>query len=605
MNRLLSELRRRNVFRVAAAYLVVGWLLMQIVSVMTPALEMPGWVDGFFAILLIVGFPIAMLLAWAFEMTPEGMKFTIDVADGESIAPQTGRKFDILTLVALVAVIGLIGWQQLNPRTADEQLVSEAAPAGLDAGPPPTSIAVLPFEDLSPAGDQRYFAEGMSEEILNVLAQIDGLSVASRTSAFQFRGGQVGVPAISAELNVRYVLEGSLRRSGDNVRITAQLIDAVEDRHLWSQTFDRPLTVETVFAVQDEIAQAIVAAMGGELGLEQLLPARAATPTDSIEAYDLYLTARAFYRARLNMNLAEELFAEAVTLDPNFAAGLAMRAANLALSPIYISNHHATRADVILYAERALEFDPSMALAHAVIGYTEFNNPEATDYLGNVDWDEVFDRLDRAIALDPTEPEGLAWRGFALWAIGDRAGALEQAERSLATQDHVIFYSLAAYSALALGEEQRSLAHYQSGLERGLLTPNVGTLLYLAATEQMHDFLVFSSLQPYLSSFHNHLGLYEALRDPDGDHSAVRARLIAGWTASPVGMWTRNALLAALGDHSSAPALMAVWLPGYGPYRQSDTFKHQVRETGLYEYWQTHGFPPQCRALGDDDFECD
>ncbi|MBL4619820.1 MAG: hypothetical protein JKX88_06965, partial [Marinicaulis sp.] len=258
MNKLLTELRRRNIFRVAGVYAVVGWILMQVAGTLENSLNLPDWFDSAITATLLIGFPIAVLLAWAFEMTPEGVKRTETIAEGESVTVKTGRKLDVAILGGLVLVGVMIGWQMLRPvpapsNTTDigEQTISAA------------SIAVLPFSDLSPNGDQEYFSDGMAEEILNVLVKVTGLNVASRTSSFGFKGQEaLGIPFIAEKLNVRHVLEGSVRKSGETIRITAQLIDAQTDQHLWSETFDRTLTTENIFAIQDEIANAIVDRLG-------------------------------------------------------------------------------------------------------------------------------------------------------------------------------------------------------------------------------------------------------------------------------------------------------------------------------------------------------
>jgi len=259
---------------------------MQVVAVMTPALNLPDWVDSFFAVALIIGFPIAVLLAWAFEMTPEGVKRTENVADGESITGQTGRKLDYTIIGGLVLVGALVIGSRFMPQKMSAPDVPEVVvqtdlvePTEVDEK---ISIAVLPFEDFSSDKDQDYFAKGISEELLNVLARIDGLRVSSRTSSFAFKERNASTGEIAEALNVKHILEGSIRKSGATLRITAQLIKTENDEHMWSETYDRPLTAENIFAIQDEIAAAIVAELKGRLSIGET---EESDRTASLEAY--------------------------------------------------------------------------------------------------------------------------------------------------------------------------------------------------------------------------------------------------------------------------------------------------------------------------------
>jgi adenylate cyclase len=324
MNRLLSELRRRNVFRVAGAYLIVGWLVMQVVSVMTPALAMPDWVDSFFAILLILGFPIALLLAWAFEMTPEGMKLTTGVVDGERGEQQVARAIDYAIFGGLVLVVALmIGSQFLLPRGAPADPASPVVEVGQSApastAPDQRSVAVLPFITMSTNEDDRFFSDGLTEEILNALAALPDLLVTSRTSAFQFRGDDIpSIPEIADQLGVAHVMEGSVRRSGDQVRITVQLIRAADDAHLWSGTYDR--TLDDVFGIQEDIAENVANLMG--VVLDESLRARLQrSGSRNIDAFIAYqrgfdIFTRLHHVDSRRLIEAEPYFERATSLEP-------------------------------------------------------------------------------------------------------------------------------------------------------------------------------------------------------------------------------------------------------------------------------------------------
>jgi TolB-like protein len=246
------------------------------------------------------------------------------------VTAQTARKLDVITIVAIVAIAAVISWQQFNPPMGSDVSIPSGPTAGSQepsAGVTGkdianASIAVLPFADLSPDNDQSHFSDGIAEEILNVLVHIDSLKVASRTSAFGFKGQQaLGIPLIAERLKVRHILEGSVRKSGDTVRITAQLIDAKTDGHLWSETFDRKLTTENIFAAQDEIAGAIVKQLGLLIGDPGAGRAAVKVTAESMDAYEIYLKAQGLFHIRSEKNLPEiiELYAQAVAIDPEFA----------------------------------------------------------------------------------------------------------------------------------------------------------------------------------------------------------------------------------------------------------------------------------------------
>jgi TolB-like protein len=278
-----KELRRRNVIKVAAAYLVVSWLIMQVAEVLIPALHLPDWVLTATLYFLAIGFLPALIGAWAFELTPEGIRREKKVDPEQSITTQTGRKLDFLVIGLLaVGIIYLMidkFWLEDGVETA-----ATVSPQGevVEAEEVAPSIAVLPFVNMSADADNEYFSDGVSEEILNVLTGIENLKVTARTSAFSYKGSKLKIDEIARELGVNHILEGSVRKSGDQVRVTAQLIRADGGFHLWSETYDRKL--DNIFAIQDEIAGEIAAALQVTLELE---PERENfTGTNSSQAYE-------------------------------------------------------------------------------------------------------------------------------------------------------------------------------------------------------------------------------------------------------------------------------------------------------------------------------
>ncbi|MCH8221563.1 MAG: hypothetical protein IIA76_09530, partial [Proteobacteria bacterium] len=307
----IQELKRRNVFRVAAIYVIVSWLLMQIGDVMFPALHLPEWTTTMLVAFLLLGFPIAVILAWAYEVTPAGVKRTEDVEPGESVTHITGRKIDFIIIAVLaVAVVFLIAKVWFEDDTAPPGIVSV----------PDKSIAVLPFANISADEENaEFFAAGVHDELLTLLSRIGGIKVISRTSVENLDDG-LGIPEIGALLGVATVLEGQVQRAGDRLRIHVQLIDAVKEDHLWATTYDRELTAENVFEVQSDIAKTIAKALRVQLSVSDEALLRT-VPTENTQALNRYLLGRqlAFRSTFESLRRAERYFQEATELDPGYA----------------------------------------------------------------------------------------------------------------------------------------------------------------------------------------------------------------------------------------------------------------------------------------------
>jgi TolB-like protein/Flp pilus assembly protein TadD len=311
-----AELKRRNVYKVAIAYAIVGWLLIQGASILFPTFEAPAWVMKVFVTAIAFGFPVALVLAWAFEITPEGIKRADDVAPNESITRRTGRKLDFLIIAVLLFVIGALVYQQLHPKRS-------ATAASTSVAIPEKSIAVLPFENLSANQENAFFTDGVQDEILTHLAKIADLKVISRTSVMQYKSGVArNLREIGKALGVSHLLEGSVQRAENRVRVNAQLINAQTDAHLWAETYDRDLA--DVFAIQSEIAKAIADQLRAKLS-----PIEKAEmdqkPTSDLAAFDLYTRGKALNEAAFNSeNPKEDLLhgvdflSQAVGRDPAF-----------------------------------------------------------------------------------------------------------------------------------------------------------------------------------------------------------------------------------------------------------------------------------------------
>jgi TolB-like protein/preprotein translocase subunit Sec61beta len=413
---LFAELKRRNVIRVGAAYLVVAWLMIEVSDTVFPRLGLPEWTVTLVIALLLLGLPLALFLAWAFELTPEGVKRTEDLDEQPPVMRSGWRRTDRLIVVALLAVIALLVGERFwtGDRTDAESPASADVAATPPAGAPARSIAVLAFDDLSPQRDQAYFAEGISEELLNLLARIEGFKVAARTSSFKFRGANLDIGEIGRALNVETVLEGSVRKSGNQLRVTAQLINVADGFHLWSQSYDRELS--NIFTVQDEIATAIVDA----LKLKLDLGAATAGRTQDTAAYDYYLRGRQLGRQPTQAGLlrAVEEFERAIAIDPGFAAAYA----GIADAWVWLEDYGGIRsAEAFPRAEqaarRALELDPESAEAHAAMAFVldryHRDKPAARDY------------FERTLQLNPNYVNAYNLYGDTLRDLGDYPRMIE------------------------------------------------------------------------------------------------------------------------------------------------------------------------------------
>jgi len=401
--RFFAELKRRRVFRVMAVYGIVGFVLLQIVDLAVPALLLPEWTYRLVALFLLLGFPVAIVLAWAFDLTPEGVRRTAEAAPGELteiIAVPASKHWPsgVLALVgvtALLAGVWYVGRQSAPAPAADPAV-----------GPASASIAVLPFADMSPDNDQEYFSDGISEELLNLLAKIPELRVTARTSSFSFKGQNLEIPEIARRLNVAHILEGSVRKAGNEVRITAQLVRADDGFHVWSDTWDRSL--DDIFAIQDEIAADVVE----QLKVTLLGAVPTVEETDP-EAYALYLQARQLGRefTAESIEQSNALYERALEIDPDYAAAWAGLANNynyqvqLGQRPIDEGFELAREA-----ANRALAIDPESAEAYAQLGLIE------TDYDG--DLAAAARHLERALALEPTNPDIINYAAYLAGALG-------------------------------------------------------------------------------------------------------------------------------------------------------------------------------------------
>lgn len=357
--KFFRELKRRNVYRAAVAYAAVAWLLIQIVTQLSPYFDIPAWAVRLIIVLLVAGFPFALALAWAFEVTPEGIVRTEDVPPERSIRRSTGRKLDFVIIGVLALAVAVLLLDRFR-----------GSSRGRGHDTHEKSIAVLPFENLTQEADKGFFADGIQEDILTSLAKIHELKVISRTSVMRYRETKGrDLRQIGQTLGAENILEGSVRRSGDRLRLTVQLVDSRSGRHLWAETYDR--TVSDALTLQGELAKEIATALRATLSPEEKERVEK-KPTSNADAYALYLRARQYELAPdtllQNYQMAEQLYEKAIALDPAFALAYARLAITRAAIFHYYEPLPTWKAQVLTDAEEALRLEPKLAEAHAALG---------------------------------------------------------------------------------------------------------------------------------------------------------------------------------------------------------------------------------------------
>ena len=407
-----SELKRRNVYKVAVAYAVVGWLVIQISSTVLPTFHAPEWVVQTLVVLVVIGFPIALVIAWAFEATPEGIKRT-EIADAMPAA--VGKKKHAWIYVVIVGGAISAALFFVGRYTAQRASSTEGGPSL-----PAKSIAVLPFDNLSEEKGNAYFAEGIQDEILTRLAKVADLKVISRTSTQRFKAVPSDLREIAKQLGVMHILEGSVQKSNDQVRINVQLINAVTDAHLWAESYDRKLT--DLFTVESEVAKTIADTLRAKLTGSEL-SAMSIRPTQDPVAQDLLVQGRHFLALRRDDNLprAIEFFHQAIARDPNYAAAYAGLSEALILLPRYTGAYPSdTRPQSRVAALKALELNPNLAEAHNALAKI------ALDY--DLDFAEAAREFRRAIELNPNYAGAHHWFSGALESLGQFDEALAQSK---------------------------------------------------------------------------------------------------------------------------------------------------------------------------------
>ena len=584
----VAELKRRNVLKVGAAYLVVAWLLIQVVATLAPQLQLPDWAPRLITLALLVGFPIAIVMAWVFERAPDGLKV-------EPAPFGNKRLFAIAGMLAVAAV----GWylKGQSPLPAD---------AG-GAADGPRSVAVLPFANLSGDAEQEFFSDGMTEELLNVLAKIPTLKVAARTSVFEFKDKGGDVREIGAKLGVSHIVEGSVRRDGPQVRVTAQLIRVADGFHVWSETYDREL--KGVFALQDEIARRIAEQLRGSLAVGAAPAARVGIDP---EAYDAYLKARVSYRARRNLPLVIAQLENAVMRAPEFAAAwaslsLAREVAYWTTTPLQRIALGEALPQMRAAAERAAALDPAAAITLHALGNVA---------RGEHRYAEAERLYLRAIEAEPTYADVREDHAELLFSVGRDEDSLAAA-RELVTMEPMveIFWFRIADLAATLDRQDlldEAVAHMAEAAPDGINTILAPTSLaiYHGRIDQARAGFAAARQRAPAVIAENWVMFRWSQGDPAVDDRLARATAEDSNTFAHYAALRGDADLfftsaaAARDAHIGYNAYGVLRTPIAQRYLADPRAKQLLRDYGFEAYWREKGWPPLCRPLGDADFEC-
>ncbi len=619
-NSFLAELKRRNVVKVGLTYVVAAWLLIQMVTTVLPTFDAPPWIAQSITFLLILAVPFVLVFAWAFEMTPEGLKKTSDVAPEESITPLTSQRLNYLIVALLVVAVALVSLDLIRPDGSAELGALAAAPAAgaaveqpsavsEEAQPLVNSVAVLPLANLSPREEDAYFAAGIHDEILNQLVKLKNLSVIARTSVLQYAGTTKTVQEIGRELAVKNVLDGSVRYADGRVLVTAQLIDAGTNVNLWSETYERELS--NIFAIQADIAMNVANAMRAEFtqGEQESLER---SPTRSLEAYEQYLVASS-RRSRLPFRgpgSALEALDAALALDPGFVKALLAKADMYGFlsQTASAADYAADEEQVLAAAVRAAELEPEAPETQVLLAAVRGRRGE---------WAAA----ESAFAAVRTAPAAANRYSIHLLSVGRLEQArepLESARRTDPLNNTVRGFYLLGFGML--GDLARAEQEYARGVEalgdeaRNNPWP-LGSWFITMARVRPGRPLTAADVPPGIDTASPQNYIPQYLQDPEGGLARLREtaanqnRGIA--PLSVVALWSAyfgdpNLALESIerATRRNAQNAFLLWLPAMRDVRQLPRFKEFVTEVGLVDYWRQYGWPTLCRPAGTDDFVC-
>jgi len=604
---IIKELKRRNVIRVAIAYVIVAWLTAQVAELGLDSFAAPEWVMKTILFLLVIGFPLALIFAWAYELTPGGLKKEKDVDRSESTTHITGRKLDFIIIVVMALAIAYFTYDEFVIEPAHEEALATDSAQEIIATEVQQSIAVLPFVNMSSDPEQDYFSDGLSEEILNLLARIPDLKVIGRTSSFAFKGMNEDLRIVGQKLDVKTLLEGSVRKSGNEVRITAQLIDASNASHIWSETYNR--TLDDIFAVQDDVAAAIIDALQIHVGVN---PTRG-RPTDSAEAYTLFLKARAAHNV-LDGRHTKEYALKAIELDPNFAEAHEL----LALCYWWLCGEADQQRIMGEFAARALALDPELVLAEALFA---IGNVETYSFLGDMEaleravrkqpdnpellWALTWDLLEagylrealriaqRHVELDPLSAKANAELANALYAVGRTSESLMTRELALQLGNEFANWVI-GNTNLAERQDDIAIAHFEAFLEQKGLPSNWVRDLVIGARDP-------ASGQAYLD---RHIPQIIASM-PEANAFINLEFALTNWYVffGFLDRYFELVIDVGLTDSAWTEADFLIW--SSTKYRRLGLTAHPkylevAKSIGMVELWEQRGPPDFCAKVGDE-----
>lgn len=619
-----AALQRRNVFKVALAYGITSWVIAQMAGLAADSFLAPEWVMKMIIAILILGFPVALVMAWAYEMTPQGLRRDTGADAGPSTSP-SASKLDRSIVIALIAALAYIAYDKLvmDPNR-DAVLLESGMQQSAAITPEPESserplaanrlsIAVLPFINMSSDAEQEYFSDGITEEILNRLAKNRELQVVARTSVFSFKGHDQDIRQIGKLLGVGTILEGSVRKDGEYIRITAQLIRASDGFHLWSESYDRKL--ENIFAIQDDIASQIAAALQISLGITAQQPGHSEKLVNP-EAYDLYLQARTLHRQRGRGLLeALELFQQALDIDPQFAPAWAGLAHTYNDIQSYVSKEELERfgdlnAKSRVAAKKALELDPSLATAlHAM----------ANSQRRRLEWASAQAYYERALKHDPDSADVMEDYAYLLLNSIQLQASKRVIEHMLVLDPYVaVFYGVVINFYNTLGEFDKRDHYIQTALD---LNPelivfqnwNYIRLLQYGELQKAHNYVdqVNQPGSARAQSYHkmiDWMAVQEQPLDKAMQDAGFSSRLFAYVTGN-YELW-----LTMSWHNKPDPPFFTIFSRSLAPMVTAEQVKQNlakpqthdlVQALRLPEYWREVGWPDMCRPIGEHDFKCE
>lgn len=638
---LLAELKRRNVFRVAVLYLAASWLVLQITDVLSSLLELPPGVGRFMVVLVALGFPVALAVAWIYELTPEGLKRETEASHDPALQKVTARRLNVLTLVvALLAIAAVIAswWLQGREVAGPESAESPATDRPPVAQAAAKAIAVLPFANLSSDPEQEFFADGVTEEILNLLAGVEGLRVTSRTSAFAFKDQQVDLPTIARQLGVGYVVEGSVRKAADRVRVTAQLIEVDSDQHLWSETYERRL--DDVFEIQSEIAGQVARVLKIALGAEERTSIGRA-PTRDLDAWQMFLRARFLVRNRTKVGDVEEalsLVDAAIELDPQFARAHSLRALLLMLRPIWRSGDvsfelqraaaatpeeiaaiEADWAESMREASLALQLDPKLGEPHAVRAlhaqaynrYAEAkrsfrwaigrapSDPDIRNWYGSFLLEAgyveegVAEKL-RAAELDPLSPL-IAWQLAYAGLVAGRADLMMDYSAKARENGWGGWQAWATQGAVAVqrGDMQGAVQLFVRALPQREREVRMSMEAIRRRAIDDETRAMLAGLEPYGPPGLGRLAVQVLAGDLDGAFATIYGTIDPDSLLQPDG--SGGPPRPRQGERPGSVLRGDWWFRANTGLRRDPRFAQLMRSLGLVEFWRDSGWPDHCR----------